>query len=173
MFLGLFFRVRALGRVRDHDRIAFCGDVFNNTLTRGETIQAAIGFRDHVHGRDHALVKLLLTVRDGLSDGGFFGIGFAVRAHRRFGVHQVIHRNVAALGNLIVVKVMRAGDLHRTRTEFRIGVFIGDDRDEAPQLFRADRNFAQLTDDRSIALIIGMNRDRAVAEHRLRACRRN
>ena len=60
---------------------------------------------------------MCLAVGDGLGGGGFLDIGLAVGAHRGFGVHQVIHRDAAAFGDLIVVEIMRAGDLHRTRAE--------------------------------------------------------
>src|ERR1041385_4872613 len=39
-------------------------------------------------------------------------------------------------------------------------------------LFRPDRNLAELADDRTVTLVVRMNRDRAVAEHRFRARRR-
>ena len=60
---------------------------------------------------------------------------------------------------------MRAGDLDRARAESRIGVFVGDDRDQAAVFFRADRDFAKLADDGGIAFVGGMHRDSTVAQH--------
>ena len=40
-------------------------------------------------------------------------------------------RQVVALADLEIVEVMRRRDLHRARAFFRIGIFVGDDRDLA------------------------------------------
>ena len=69
------------------------------------------------------------------------------------------------LATMIVVEVMRAGDLHRARAEILVRVVIGDDRDQAAVLFGANRDFAELADDGRIALIRGVHRHRAVAQH--------
>ena len=63
---------------------------------------------------------------------------------------------------------MRAGDLHRAGTELRIGIIVDDDRNKPAVLPWADRNFAQFADDRRIALVGGMNGNRAIAEHGFR-----
>jgi hypothetical protein len=47
-----------------------------------------------------------------------------------------------ALGDLVVVEVVRAGDLHRARAKARIRILVGDDRDQAPVPLRADRDLA-------------------------------
>ncbi len=62
---------------------------------------------------------------------------------------------------------MRAGDLDRAGAESRVGVFVGDDRDQAAVFLRPDRDFAEFPDDWRVTLIRWMNRDSAVAEHRL------
>ena len=102
--------------------------------------------------------------------GGLCGAGrviLAVGAHGRLEVHQPVERNIVAPGDRIIVEVVRAGDLHRARAERRIGIFVGNDRNQAPVLLRPDGNLAQLADDRGIALVRGMDGDRAVAQHRL------
>ena len=66
---------------------------------------------------------------------------------------------------------MRAGDLHGTRTEIFVGIFVGDDRDQPAMFSRTDRNFAQFSDNRRIAFIRRMHRDCTIAQHGFRAGR--
>ena len=66
---------------------------------------------------------------------------------------------------------MRAGDLNGTGAEFRIRIFVANDRDQAAMLFRSDRNFAQFANDWCIAFIGWMNRNGTIAQHGFRACR--
>ncbi len=66
---------------------------------------------------------------------------------------------------------MRAGDLDRARAEIRFRIFVSDDRDQAAMLLRADRDFAQLADDRRIALVRRMDGNGAIAQHGFRTRR--
>ena len=74
-----------------------------------------------------------------------------------------------ALADLIIVEVVARRDLHRAGAQLRIGMLVGDDRNQAA----GDRMLDLLADDRRIALVIGMHRDRHVGEHRLRTRRRD
>ena len=70
---------------------------------------------------------------------------------------------LVALADLEVVEVVRGRDLDRARALLGIGIFVGDDRDQA-----ADQRQPNLAADQMlIALVVGMDRDRGVAEHRL------
>ena len=80
---------------------------------------------------------------------------------------------MVAAGDLIVVEVMRAGDLDGAGAEIGVRIFIGDDRDQATMFLRTDRDLAELADDRLIALVGGMHRNGAVAQHRLGPGRRD
>ena len=63
--------------------------------------------------------------------------------------------------HLEVVEVMRRRDLHRARAFFRIGIFVGDDRNPASH----QRQDHVLADQARVALIVRMHRDRGIAEH--------
>ena len=77
--------------------------------------------------------------------------------------HQVDERQVMTPANLEIVEIMCRRDLHRTRTLFRIRVFIGNDRDR-PVRQRQDRHPA---DKMLIAFIVRMDSHGTVAKHRL------
>ena len=66
---------------------------------------------------------------------------------------------------------MRAGDLDRAGAEILIRVFVGDDRDQATLILWPDGDLAIGPDQRRVALIRGVHRDRAVAQHRFGARR--
>ena len=85
------------------------------------------------------------------------------------GVHQAIAGDVATFGDGIVVEIMRAGDLDRARAEILVGVFVGDDRDQAAMLFWSDRDFAELADDGCVTFVRRVHRNRAIAQHGFRA----
>ncbi len=82
----------------------------------------------------------------------------------RLRIEHVDERQVVPPAHLEVVEVVRGRDLHRAGAFLRIGVFIGDDGD-APADQRQDRVPA---DEMPVALVVGMHRDRDVAEHGLR-----
>ena len=78
---------------------------------------------------------------DTLGHFGLLGVGLAIGPHRTACVHKVVHRNSTALGDLVIVEIMRARDFHGTRSECRIRIFIGNDRDQSAMLFWTNRYF--------------------------------
>ena len=70
-----------------------------------------------------------------------------------------------ALPHGVVVEVVCRRDLDAAGAELRVGMFVGDDRDTAT----GERQFDQFADQVPVALVLGVHRDRAVAEHGLRA----
>ena len=60
-----------------------------------------------------------------------------------------------------IVEIVRRGDLDRTAAGLGVGVFVGDDRDQPAD----ERQPHRFPDQIGIARIIGMHRDRGVAEH--------
>ena len=68
-----------------------------------------------------------------------------------------------ALADLEIVEVVARRDLDRAAAELRVGMLVGDDRDQPP----GDRQLDLLADQRGVALVVGMDRDRHVGEHRL------
>ena len=67
------------------------------------------------------------------------------------------------LADLEIVEVMRGRDLDRARALFGIGIFVGDDRDQAADQRQSNPPAEQML----IARIVRMHRDRRVAQHRL------
>ncbi len=65
-----------------------------------------------------------------------------------------------------IVEVMRRRDLDRARALFRIGIGIGDNGNPASH----QRQDHMLADQRGVALVVRIDRDAAVAEHRLGPC---
>src|SRR3546814_6434989 len=84
---------------------------------------------------------------------------------RRLRFRSRIGRDAVPPRDLVVVEVVRAGDLDRARAELRVRMLVGDDRDLAAMRLRPDRDLAQLADDRRVARVRRMHRHRAVAEH--------
>ena len=82
---------------------------------------------------------------------------------RREVVEDVDHRQVVALADLEVVEVVGRRDLHRAGALLRVGVFVGDDRDQPVD----DRQPHLLADQGRVALVVGMHGDGGVAEHGL------
>ena len=153
--------------VLGHHRQTFAGDVIDNFLARLKTIHAAIGIRHHIHGGNFCLVKALFAIGDALGGGRLLRIGLSIRPQIGLCVHQIIHRNAGAFGDLIVVEIMRPGDFDRARPKVFVGVLIGDDGNQAPLRFGPDGNFTHHPDNRRIALVGGMHRNRTVAQHGL------
>ena len=134
-----------IGRLGHHGE-AFRGHVLDHTLAGLETVETAIGVRHEVDlGR--VLGGGFRPVGNRLGAGGSLIVRQPVSAHLALGVHQRIKRDAVALSDAVVVEVMRAGDLDRTRAEILVRVFVGDDRDQAALLFRANGNFAEFPDD--------------------------
>ncbi len=97
-------------------------------------------------------------------------IGFGrVVVQPRIGVEDVDHRQAMPAADLEIVEIVRRGDLDRAAAGFRVGVFVGDDRDQPADQRQPDR----LADQIGVARILGMHRDGGVAEHRLRPGRRD
>jgi len=85
--------------------------------------------------------------------------------HRRLGIEHIEHcasRKPGALADLKVVEIMARRDLHTARTQRRIGVFIGDDRD-APS---GDRQDDMLANHAGIAFVRRVHRHRHIGQHR-------
>ena len=90
---------------------------------RAERGKIVSGFGHRFHRPvDPRAPRLMALVREAAGEGAVSGkfadIGEAVQAaigaHRGACVHQVVHRDAATLGHLIVVEIMRASDFHRT-----------------------------------------------------------
>ncbi len=79
------------------------------------------------------------------------------------GVHDRRHRQLMAQPDLEVVRVMGRRDFDCTRSEFGVDVVVGDDGD----LPVDERVRQRLADQVPVAFVVGMHRDRGVAEHRL------
>ena len=147
--------------VRHHVRVrlGLCEQTRNlepphDVLAHDEAIEAMIGQRllELRRGR-HVAQKRLVTRK----------------LEMRLGVKHVDERQIMPTPHLEVVEVVRRRDLDRTGAFLRIGVFVGDDRN-APADQRQD---GALPHQMPVALIVGMHRDRHVAEHRLRPRGRN
>ena len=84
-------------------------------------------------------------------------------------VHDAHDGQVVAQADLEVVGVVRGRDLHRARAEFQIDVVVGDDRDLAPD----ERENERLADHMLVPLVLGVDGDGRIAEHRFGAGRRD
>ena len=151
---------------------AFVCNLSYNGLARLIAIQTTQFVRHQIHRVNVDTVKLarLGDLQRALSG---FRIWFAIGAHARAFIHQAIHRNVVALGDAIVVFVVRACDLHSTRPELRVWILICDDWNQTAVLFWPDRDLTQFTDDRRIALVLGVNCNCAITQHGFRPRSRN
>jgi hypothetical protein len=96
-------------------------------------------------------------------------VGAARRADPRLGGHDVDRVEAVALPDLEVVRVVRRGDLHRAGAELHVDVRVGDDGDLPVHQRQEDR----LADEVGVALVVGVDGDGGVAEHRLGAGRRD
>ena len=104
-----------------------------------------------------------------LRDGGGLGIGRTIGPQLRARVHQPVAGDAVALGHAIIVDIMRPRDLDRARAEIRIGVVIGDDRDQPAVFLGPYGNFAQHAHDGRIPRIARMHGHSAIAQHCFRA----
>ena len=93
--------------------------------------------------------------------------GVAFQNDVRLRIEDVDLGEVVALADLEVVEIVRRGDLHRAGAGFRIGIAVGDDLQPAAD----QRQDGVLADDILVALVIGMDGNAGVAEHRLGARR--
>ena len=95
-------------------------------------------------------------------------VGVALDRHPALRIEDVDRPHAlgfVAPADLEIVEVMRGGDLDRARALFGIGIFVGDDGDQA-----ADQRQANMAaDEMLIARVVGVDRDRGVAQHRFGA----
>ena len=80
-----------------------------------------------------------------------------------------MHRQFVALANIVIIEVVRWRDFHAASSKLGINVIVGDNRNSATNDWQDDF----LSHKIFIALVIRMNRDGAVTQHRFRACSRN
>ena len=85
------------------------------------------------------------------------------------GVEDVDQRQPVPAADLEIVEIVRRGDLDRAAAGLRVGVFVGDDRDQPAD----QRQPHMLADEIGIARVIRMDGDAGVAEHRLGPRRRD
>ncbi len=84
--------------------------------------------------------------------------------HRGVAVEDIDQRQVMTLADLVVVEVMRRGDLHAAGTELEVDVVVGDDRDQA-----VDQRQHDVTADQAlVALVLRVHGDGGVTEHGFR-----
>lgn len=93
----------------------------------------------------------------------------AVDGDDRVLVHDGEVRQTVALADLEVVGVVRRGHLDGAGAELRVDVLVGDDRDPAS----GERQFDLRADEVRVALVVGVDGDGRVTEHRLGAGRRD
>ena len=137
--VGLDNRVRAIA-ARDLDRIVL------DLLEQFERFKLG----DDLIARDEA-IKATIGLRHFVVELGI------VR-------QDVVHREIMALAEIVVVEVVCGCDFHATRTEFGVDVVVGDNRYTAPD----NRKLDFLPYKVLVAFVIGVHSDRAVAEHCLR-----
>ena len=135
-------------------------DVGNNQLACLEPVKATVFGGDKVQA-----VHLGLGRRRSSSNLAGAGHGHLIRRaigpHLAARVHQPVAGQSVALGHGVIVEIMRAGDLDGTRAKGRVGVFIGNDRDQTV----TQGQMHHLANNRLIAFVRGMHRHRAIAEH--------
>ena len=153
----------------DHNHQPFAINIGHHALAGFKAVKIAVLFW-------HQIDRINLGFGKGAAGGKalgfchFFGIGCAITAHNTARVHQSVHGDRAAFGDLIVICVMGAGDFYRARSKVRIGIVVSDNRDQPAVRFRANRNFTHFTHNRRIAGVIGVHGHRAIAQHGFRPC---
>ena len=128
-----------------------------------------------------AIISTILSLRDEAVlavDGGdeprvvvialqpFEEVEIVLEDHPPLRIQDIDRANalgLVPLADLEIVEVVRRGDLDRARALLGIGIFVGDDRDQP-----ADQGQANpLADQMLEALVVRMDGDRGVAQHRL------
>ena len=79
------------------------------------------------------------------------------------GVHDRRHRQLMSHADLEVVRIVRGRDFDCARAELGVDVLVGDD----DHLSVDERVRQGLADQVAVALVVGVHRDRGVAQHRL------
>ena len=131
----------------------------NDAQTRLESVDA-------IEFADQAGMFVLVGVEP-LEKGGV-----ASQRHTSFRVQHIDRSGafgLVPLADLEIVEVVRRGDFHRAGALFGIGIFVSDNANEAADEGQPDVAANQ----KRIALIIGMHRNRGVAEHGFRPGRRD
>ena len=106
------------------------GDIGHHLFARFEPIKATVFFGHKVQTIHFGFA--CRSPRSNLTRAGHGDfIGRAVGTHRAARVHQAVAGQIATLGDLVIVEIMRAGDFHSARSKGGVGVFVGDDRDQA------------------------------------------
>ncbi len=141
---GLQYRPRSVA-ARHRQRVRL------DLLEQAERLEVG----DHARARLEA-VETAVGLRRGVGDACI-------------GRQHVDQRQAVALADLVVVEVVGRRDLHAAAAEGRIDVIVGDDRDLAP----GQRQAQGLAHEVPVALVLGVHRDRDVAEHGLRSRRRD
>ena len=139
------------GVVIDADQQALGIQVGNDLLARDKAVEAGVL-------RRQAGVELIVEAAVEVER---LGVG----QHQRILVEDVQQRQVVTLADFIVVEVVGRGDLHAAGAELGIAVVVGDDRDKTPD----QRQFDELADQRLIALVARVDRNRRVTQQGFRA----
>ena len=116
-------------------------------------------------GHDHLARRKTLDAKELFGDQAVGGL-----ADVRIGIEHVEHLGglePGALAYFEVVEVMPRRDLHCTRTEFGIGVLVGDDGDLAAGDRQGDGGLA--FQQRLVAVVVRVHRHGHVGQHRLGA----
>ena len=92
---------------------------------------------------------------------GLADIGLAIEH-----VEHFASRETGSLANLEVVEIMAGGDFNRAGTQFRIGMFVGDDLEPASR----NRLLNVLADNAFVALVAWVHGNRHIGQHRFRPC---
>ena len=162
-FEGILAQARIIGP-RHHGQ-AFGSNLGHHKVARRVAVKPAQMVGHKVQRVGLGLGQNARTIGDLLGDLGDLGIGRTIGAQMRARVHQAVAGDAVSLGHAVIVEIMRTRDLDRARAESRIGVFIGDDRDQAAVFLGPHRNFTEHPYDGRIAFITRMHRYRAIAQH--------
>ena len=134
---------------------------------RLDRLAGALRVAHGVHVRAHFLDNAAL-LRQRLAHGyaGLFA-GHAVEAGAGIGdaallVHHDRHVQVVAQAHLVVVRVVRRGDLHRTGAQLHVHVIV---RDDLKLQILAQRVLEDLADEVRVALVFRVHGDSDVAKH--------
>ena len=92
----------------------------------------------------------------------------AVFVYRGVVVHDVDFGQVVAFADLEVVRVVRRGNLYNARSEVFFNIFVCNNG-----YFSVNkRNFDRFADKVFVSLVVGVNRNGGISEHRFGTCRR-
>jgi len=138
------------------------GDLVGVRLDLGEEFEALELGDDGLAG--HAAVHAFEGAQErGFGEAGEVGDGVLDLRQNDLGlaVEDGGHWQVVALADGKVVEIMGGGDLDGAGALFRVGILVGDDGDAAAD----DGQDGEFADEVLVALILGVNGHRGVAEH--------